>query len=401
MNIVFFALVALSVGFAAWNGTPEAVGKAAMDAAKASVDLVLSLVGAMTLFLGLMKVVEKAGGLEVLARWIRPAMVKLFPDVPHDHPAMGAMIMNIAANILGLGNAATPFGVRAMEELDALNPHKGTATNAMVRFLAINTSGVAVLPTGVIAVRAAAGSADPAAIFATTLLASLANTVVAVGAAFVWERVFPPPEPAPRFDAGVRLRELLPAALIFGGMAGLVGVVYANGKAASDWILPGLIFGMLLVGVVKKVKVYEAFIEGAREGFSSATRILPFLVAILVAVGMFRASGGMAQLVALLSPVVSPLGLPPEVLPLALLRPLSGSGAFALMSDITKTYGPDTHIAHIAGTLQGTTETTFYVLSVYFGAVGIKNTRHAVLTGLCSDLSGVIASIVAVYLLLG
>ncbi len=376
------------------------VSDAAMEQAKKAVELAIGLIGAMTLFLGLMKIVESGGGLDLVARAIRPVMVLLFPGVPSNHPAMGAMVMNIAANVLGLGNAATPFGIRAMQELDSLNKEKGTASNAMVLFLAINTSGVAVLPTGVIAVRAALGAKEPASIFATTLAASLANTVVAVLAAKTLQRFFrgPSEERAEReklepFD----FVPLLGATLV---MLALVGWVYTS-ELASTWIVPLLIGTMVGFGLVRKVKVYEVFVEGARDGFQSATRIIPYVVAILVAVGMFRASGALEVLVKLLSPPAQLIGMPPEVLPLALLRPLSGSGAFALTSDITKTYGPDSFIAQVAGTMQGTTETTFYVLAVYFGAVGITRYRHAVPTGMLSDFSGVIASVIAVRLLLG
>jgi len=401
MNIVFFGLVLVSVVAGALGdpGTMAAVGKSALDGAKSSVELAISLAGAMTLFLGLMKVLEAAGGLDLLARMIRPVMVRLFPDVPADHPAMGAMIMNIAANVLGLGNAATPFGIKAMQELNTLNKTPGTATNAMVLFLAINTSGVAVLPTGVIALRASLGSTDPAAIFVPTLVASALNTVVAVLAAKLFARLSPiDTETYPRQE---RLLDLVPLVLITGAFGALVGVVYAYGEAASSWIIPCLILGLLTAGVLGKVRVYESFIEGARDGFTSATRIIPYLVAILTAVGMFRASGAMDRVVALVGPAVRLVGMPPEVLPLALLRPLSGSGAFALTGELTKTYGPDTLIGQVAGTMQGTTETTFYVLAVYFGAVGITKSRHAVATGIASDLSGVLAAVWVCHLMLG
>ena len=378
------------------------VSESALDQAKKSVELAIGLIGAMTLFLGLMKVVEAGGGLDLVARTIRPILVVLFPDVPARHPAMGAMVMNIAANVLGLGNAATPFGIRAMQELDSLNKHKGTATNAMVLFLAINTSGVAVLPTGMIAVRAALGAKNPASIFSTTLAASFVNTVVAVLAAKFLQRLFrgPPAEDDAPVHEPVRLSEFLPLGLATGAMFALVSWVYADDHA-TYWIIPGLVGGMIAFGIARRVKVYESFVEGAKDGFNSATRIIPYVVAILVAVGMFRASGAMELLVRGIGPFTNAIGIPPEVLPLALLRPLSGSGAFALTSDITKTYGPDSFIANLAGTMQGTTETTFYVLSVYFGAVGITKYRHAVPTGLASDFSGVLASVLFVTLLLG
>lgn len=376
------------------------VSDASLEQAKKAVELAIGLIGAMTLFLGLMKVVEAGGGLDLVASTIRPILVVLFPDVPSKHPAMGAMVMNIAANVLGLGNAATPFGIRAMQELDTLNKQKGTATNAMVLFLAINTSGVAVLPTGMIAVRAALGAKDPASIFSTTLAASFVNTVVAVGVAKLLQRLFRSPETETAVHEPVRAAEFLPLAVAMGAMMALVGWVYTDDHA-TYWIIPGLIGSMILFGFARGVKVYESFVEGAKDGFNSAMRIIPYVVAILVAVGMFRASGAMELLVRGLRPITSIVGIPPEVLPLALLRPLSGSGAFALTSDITKTYGPDSFIANLAGTMQGTTETTFYVLSVYFGAVGITKYRHAVPTGIASDLSGVLASVLFVTLLLG
>lgn len=376
------------------------VSTQALLSAKNSMGLVLDLVGAMTLFLGLMKVVEAAGGLDMVARAIRPVLALLFPDVPANHPAMGAIVMNIAANVLGLGNAATPFGIRAMEELDKLNKEKGTATNAMVLFLAINTSGVAVLPTGVMALRAAAGGRDPAAIFPTTLAASFVNTVIAVLAAKAFSRLVSPNPTDPVEREPVRAVDLIPLLGAVGAMAALMAAVKMN-PVAGDWIIPGLVAGMVAFGAARGVKVYEVFIEGARDGFASATRILPYIVAILVAVAMFRWSGGMEIFVRGLAPIAQAVGMPPEVLPLALLRPLSGSGAYALTAELTKTYGPDSLIANIAGTLQGTTETTFYVLAVYFGAVGVRRYRHAVATGLASDISGMLASVFFVRWLIG
>ena len=269
MNHVFFGLVALAMVFAVLNGTPAEVGQGALDAAKGSVELAIGLVGYIALFLGLMKVVEEAGGLAFMARLIRPVLVRLFPDVPPDHPAMGAMVMNIAANALGLGNAATPFGLKAMKELNDLNTQKGTATNAMVLFLAINTSGLALLPTGIIGLRALKGSADAAAIFPTTLLATAASTVVGISAAILLSRipVFAKTSPAPaqpRERAPFNPLSLLPFGLAMMGLVGLVTVVYAFGEAASQWIMPVLIFGMLLIGVVRGVKVYEVFVAGAK-----------------------------------------------------------------------------------------------------------------------------------------
>jgi spore maturation protein SpmA len=407
MNIVFFGIVLLSVISAAILGTPAEVGQGALDSAKASVTLAIGLVGYIALFLGLMKVVEEAGGLKFMARLIRPVLIRLFPDVPPDHPAMGAMVMNVAANALGLGNAATPFGLKAMSELNKLNTDKGTATNAMVLFLAINTSGLALLPTGIIGLRALQGSADPAAIFPTTLVATAISTVVGISVAIGLSRlpIFARTSPSPHPDLPPRVRTSLLDLLPFLGagllMVGLVAVVYTYKEAASSWIMPLLILGMLTVGIVRGVKVYEVFVKGAKEGFDLAVMIIPYLVAILTAVGMLRASGGLGKLVSWVGPYTAKLGIPAEVLPLAILRPLSGSGAFGVTTELLQTHGPDSLIGNIASTMNGSTETTFYVLAVYFGSVGVHKIRHAVPAGLAADIAGALAACAAVHWLLG
>ena len=411
MNVVFFAIVALAFAGALAFGTPAEVGAAALSSAKTSVELALGLVGYMALFLGLMKVVEEAGGLKWMAKAIRPLLVRLFPDVPADHPAMGAMVMNIAANALGLGNAATPFGLKAMKELETLNPEPGTATNAMVRFLAINTSGLALLPTGIIGLRALKESADPAAIFPTTLMATAISTCAGLTAAWLFSSVGPfrasekqraaDAEVAANNTAAGSWLELVPVLLLGVFMVGLVSVVYSFGEAASAWIIPTLILGMLTIGVVRKVKVYEVFVQGAKEGFNLAILIIPYLVAILVAVGMFRKSGLMTWVADGIGWITEPLGLPAEALPLALLRPLSGSGAFGITAELIETHGPDSYIGNLVSTMNGSTETTFYVLAVYFGSVGVTRIRHGVAAGLTADFFGVVGSILAVNLLLG
>ena len=410
LNAVFFGIVGLAFGFAMWNGTPAEVGKAALDSAKAAVELALGLVGYMALFLGLMKIVEEAGGLSFMARLIRPILVRIFPDVPADHPAMGAMVMNIAANALGLGNAATPFGLKAMRELNLLNPNPGTATNAMVLFLAINTSGLALLPTGIIGLRALEGSSSPAAIFPTTLIATALSTLCGILAAKFFCRLslFAPPveqqqaaEEVMASREALRFQELIPLFIFTCVLIGGVSAVYLLGETASAWIMPGLIFGMVSLGVLRGVKVYETFIAGAKEAFQLATTIIPYLVAILTSVGMFRASGGLQALTGRLGTLTEPLGLPPEVLSLAFLRPLSGSGSFGITAEILKTHGPDSYIGNLASTMNGSTETTFYVLAVYFGSVGVSRLRHAVWAGLSADIMGVFASVLAVRLLLG
>jgi len=409
VNFVFYAIVVVAVIFAAVTGTPAEVGKAALDSSKGAVELAIGLVGYIALFLGLMKVVEEAGGLKWMARLIRPVLVRLFPDVPPDHPAMGAMVMNIAANALGLGNAATPFGLKAMKELNELNKEQGTATNAMVLFLALNTSGLALLPTGMIGLRNHFGSADPAAIFPTTLFATACSTLVGVSAAKFLSRlpIFAAPQVQKDADAELAanrpkegLADLVPLALFGVGMVGMVYGVYAYGEAASAWILPVLIVGMLTVGFVRRVKVYEVFVAGAKEGFDIAVMIIPYLVAILAAVGMLKKSGGLEAIVGLMSPITSLVGMPGEVLPLALMRPLSGSGAFGITSSLVETHGADSLVGTLATTMNGSTDTTFYVLAVYFGSVGVSKIRHAVPAGLAADITGALAAVLAVTLLL-
>ncbi|MCB1857154.1 MAG: spore maturation protein [Gammaproteobacteria bacterium] len=426
MNVVFFLLVAVAFVTAAWQqlgdysgevSPMDALSKAMVDSASGAVELALGLVGVMALFLGLMKIAEKGGLLTILARLIRPLMVRLFPEVPADHPAMGAMILNFSANILGLGNAATPFGIKAMQELNRLNPRQGTATDSMVLFLAINTSSITLLPTGVIALRAAAGSANPAGILPTTLFATVCSTVVAIMAALAYRRFFPLPNGAveemgeaadqsqevgqdseayPGYPPWVSWSVLL-------GFLVLIPLTVVYGERLSPWILPGIMMGFLVFGLSRNVAIYESFIEGAKEGFEVALKIIPYLVAILVAVGMFRASGAMNWLVSGLGAMTAPLGLPAEALPMALLRPLSGSGAYGVMASIINdpAIGPDSYVGYLVSTLQGTTETTFYVLAVYFGAVQVKRIRHALAAGLTADLAGVIAAVVAVAFLYG
>lgn len=374
----------------------RAVSAGALSGAKGAVDLAIGLVGAMTLFLGLLKVVEAAGGLDLVARVIRPLMVRLFPDIPSDHPAVGAVVMNIAANMLGLVNAATPFGIRAMQELQKLNRNPGTATNAMALFLAINTSGVAVLPTGVIALRASLGSRDPASIFVPTLVASLLNTVVAVVAAKLLQRFFSGDDSPALAQPKIAWREWLPLLGMTTALVALVSLVYTLGEAAASFVVPTLIVGMLTFGFARGVKVYEVFVTGAKDGFETAMRIIPYMVAILSIVAMFRASGGIDLISWALAPLCGLVGVPPEVMPLAMLRSLSGSGAFAFLGELSKTHGPDSHIGQLAATMQGTSETTFYVLAVYFGSVGVTRVRHALACGIVADLSGVVAAVLAV-----
>jgi spore maturation protein SpmA len=425
MNVVFFAIVLVAFLSSGWHqlfwlpaageiSPMEALTKAMVESAAGAVELALGLIGVMTLFLGLMKVAEAGGMLTILARLIRPLMVRLFPEVPPDHPAMGAMILNLSANVLGLGNAATPFGIKAMQELDTLNPRPGTATNAMVMFLAINTSSVTLLPTGVIALRAAAGSTNPAGILPTTLFATMCSTVVAVIASKAYQRFFPletsateekdkadPAEASPERDAApaesVGAYPIWVSGLALSFLVALIPLTVFFGKAISPWIIPGLMVAFLVFGVARRVRIYEVFVEGAKEGFQVAMKIIPYLVAILVAVAMFRASGAMETMVGWLGPWTSRIGMPAEALPMALLRPLSGSGAFGLLASIINNpaIGPDSYTGYLVSTLQGSSETTFYVLAVYFGAVQVRRIRHTVAAALTGDLAGVVGSVLA------
>lgn len=429
MNVVFILLILTAFLTAGWHQltastgetTPmDALSTAMVESASGAVELALGLVGVMALFLGLMKIAEEGGLLTILARLLRPLMVRLFPDVPAEHPAMGAMILNMSANILGLGNAATPFGIRAMQELNRLNPCKGTATDSMVLFLAINTSSITLLPTGVIALRAAAGSTDPAGILPTTLFATACSTVVAILAALTYRRFFPitdqdksealtesdtesvstTPIELPTDESGY---PLWVSWAVLAGFLTLIPLTVIYGHVISPWILPGIMLAFLLFGLSRGVRIYETFVEGAKEGFQVALKIIPYLVAILVAVGMFRASGAMEWLVSGLGVVTTPLGMPAEALPMALLRPLSGSGAYGVMASVINdpAIGPDSYTGYLVSTLQGSTETTFYVLAVYFGAVQIRRIRHALATGLTADVAGVIAAVAAVAFLYG
>ncbi|MBW1748482.1 MAG: spore maturation protein, partial [Deltaproteobacteria bacterium] len=382
------------------------------ESAGGAVELAIGLVGVMALFLGLMKVAEAGGMLTILARLIRPLMVKMFPDVPPDHPAMGAMILNLAANALGLGNAATPFGIRAMQELDTLNPQHGTATDSMALFLAINTSSVTLLPTGVIALRAAAGSSDPAAILPTTLFATIGSTIVAVIAAKLYGKLAPfknkagteveQTSPNDEVEA-VSLEDAAEGYPLWVSLAALAALVASiplavvYGRSVSPWIIPILMVGFLGFGVVRRVRVYEMFVEGAKDGFRVALRIIPYLVAILVVVDMLRASGAMDAIVGTLGGITGRFGLPAEALPMALMRPLSGSGAYGILASIINdpAIGPDSYTGYLVSTLQGSTETTFYVLAVYFGAVQVRRVRHALAAALTADVAGVIFAVLA------
>ena len=414
INIIWFSIILISIASAAWLGKMSELTLALFEESKAAVMLAIGLIGSMAFWLGMMKVLEEAGALKIIAKIVRPVMSKLFPEIPKDHPAIGAIVMNMSANMLGMGNAATPFGINAMQELDKLNGEKGRATNAMCLFLAINTSSVTLLPLGVITIRAAAGAKEPASILIPSLLATIVSTIVAIIATKLMQRGTPdctvsekeaeieekkPEVKEKKASVGKKITASVFMLLIFAGMiyqivtSDLSGLNFTRvTKAVSDWLIPMIVGAILVFGYLKNVKIYETLVKGAKEGFDTAVRIIPFMVAIFAAVGMFKASGAMDIMIRALNPVTSLVGLPAEALPMALMRPLSGSGAFGIMSQIVGNE-PDSFLSFLVSVMQGSTETTFYVLALYFGAVSIKNSRHALPAALCADFAGIMAAV--------
>jgi spore maturation protein SpmA len=433
LNGIWLGLMLVSVVFAAFTGHMDAVKLAALSGARDAVDLVIGLVGVMALFLGLMRVAQDGGLLRAVQRALAPILRRLFPDVPTDHPAMGAMIMNLASNVLGLGNAATPFGLKAMTELQKLNRTPGSASDSMALFLAINATSVSLFPLGVIGVRASLGSTSPEAVWIPTLLATTASTGTAMLLCFGLRRlpIFRPhaaasaaidvanggEDAASEADApGTVATDAVPqpatraAKLVIWTTVALLAIALARHIATSPdevsattlardtfgaWFLPIFMIALLLVGLAGRVRVYEAAIEGAREALDVALRIVPFLVLILVAIAMLRASGALDALVAAIDPMTGPLGFPAEALPMALLRPLSGSGSYGVMVDIMKAHGPDSFIGILAGVMNGSTETTFYVLTLYFGAARVRDGRYTLLACLGGDVAGFVMATVA------
>lgn len=371
------------------------------DTSKNAFEISLGLTGVLALWLGIMKIGERAGVVNVLARVLSPVFTKLFPDIPRNHPAMGSIFMNIASNMLGLDNAATPTGLKAMQQMQELNTKTDTATNPMIMFLVLNTSGLTIIPTTILAFRASYGAATPTDVFIPILLATTVATLAGIIITAAWQRI----------------NILQP--ILLGTMASLIGfvglVIWGFGQmdkdtmgtvtgVASNLILLSIIITFILAGLLKKVNVYDAFVEGAKEGFTTAVRIIPYLVAILVAVGVFRASGAMDVLIDGIAWAVGTMGLNTDfvgALPTAFMKPLSGSGARGLMLEAMTNYGPDSFVGQLSCIFQGSTDTTFYILAVYFGSVNIKYTRHAVTCGLLADLVGVIAAVFIAYLFFG
>ena len=371
---------------------------ATFDSSKTGFELSLGLTGVLALWLGIMKIGEQAGVVNVLARILSPFFSKLFPDIPKNHPVMGSIFMNIASNMLGLDNAATPTGLKAMTQMQELNTKKDTATNPMIMFLVLNTSGLTIIPTSILAFRATYGAASPTDVFIPILLATTIATIAGIILTATWQRI-----------------NLLQPTLLLGllGLIGFVGlVIWGFGQLdkdtmarvtsiSSNLILMSIIVLFILAGLIKRINVYDAFIEGAKEGFHTAVRIIPYLIAILVAVGVFRASGAMDMLINGIKYGVELCGLNTDfvgALPTALMKPLSGSGARGLMVEAMKNYGADSFVGRLSCIFQGSTDTTFYILAVYFGSVNIKYTRHAVACGLLADLVGVFAAIAVCYL---
>lgn len=375
--------------------------QATFDSSKTAFETSLGLTGVLALWLGIMKIGERAGAVNVLARVLSPVFTKLFPDIPKNHPVMGSIFMNIASNMLGLDNAATPTGLKAMQQMQELNTRKDTATNPMIMFLVLNTSGLTIIPTTILAFRAAKGAAMPTDVFIPILIATTVATLAGIIITALWQKInlFQP---------------LL--LLTLGGLIASVGViVWGFGQMDKDTmalvtnvtanvILLGIIVTFIAMGAFKKINVYDAFIEGAKDGFHTAVRIIPYLVAILVAVAVFRASGAMDMLVEGIAWCVRACGLDDQfvgALPTAFMKPLSGSGARGLMLEAMDNYGADSFIGRLSCIFQGSTDTTFYVLAVYFGSISVKNTRHAVSCGLLADLAGVIAAIAIAYVFFG
>lgn len=365
---------------------------------KTAFEISLGLTGVLTLWLGVMKVGEKGGVVNFLARLLSPIFMKLFPGIPKGHPATGSIFMNIAANMLGLDNAATPLGLKAMEHLQSLNPKKDTASNEMIMFLVLNTSGLTLIPVSIMVYRAQQGAAQPTDIFVPILLATFCSTIAGVVITSLFQRI------------NLFNRTLL---LTLGGMCTVVAaIIWAFSRmdgetmnlvstTVANILLFSIIVAFIVAGVRKKVNVYDAFIDGAKEGFETAVRIIPYLVAMLVGIGVFRASGAMDALIDGVKWVVEACGGDTEfvgALPTALMKPLSGSGARGMMVDAMTTYGADSFVGRLACVFQGSTDTTFYILAVYFGSVGIRYTRHAVACGLLADLAGILAAIGICYL---
>ena len=396
--LVAFAIAAVRLVFFGDFDVFPAMMDSTFSSSKTAFEISLGLTGVLSLWLGVMKIGEKGGVVNVLARLLSPVFTKLFPDIPKGHPVTGSIFMNIAANMLGLDNAATPLGLKAMEQMQELNTKKDTASNPMIMFLVLNTSGLTLIPVSIMVYRAQMSAAQPTDIFIPILLATFFSTLTGIMVTSLFQRI------------NLVNRTML---LTLGGACVLVaGVIWGFSQmdgetmnkvstTVANILLMTIIVGFIMAGVRKRVNVYDAFIEGAKDGFQTAVRIIPYLVAILVGIGVFRASGAMDLLLQGVRWLVAGVGVDSqwvEALPTALMKPLSGSGARGMMVDAMTTYGADSFVGRLSCVFQGSTDTTFYILAVYFGSVGIKNTRHAVTCGLLADFAGILAAIAICYL---
>jgi len=400
---VFFFLIAFVVGLVKLIlfGDTEifpAMMNSTFDMAKTGFEISLGLTGVLTLWMGIMKIGEEGGVVKIFSRLVGPFFRKLFPELGEDHPAHASIMMNIAANMLNLDNAATPMGLKAMQEMQETNPHKKTASNAQIMFLVLNTSGLTLLPISIMVYRTQLGAVNPSDVFIPIMLATYFSTLAGLVSVSFYQKI--------------NLLDKTILAYLGGLTAVIIGVIWyfstldkdqitVISNVASNLILFSVIILFILLGLRKKINIYEAFIDGAKDGFKTAVKIIPYLIAILVAIGVFRASGAMDWLISGIAWGVSHLGLNTDfigALPTALMKPLSGSGARGMMVDAMSTYGADSFVGRVASTVQGATDTTFYILAVYFGSVGIKNTRHALACGLIADFAGIIAAILMAYL---
>ncbi len=399
--IVAFVIAVVKLVFLGDYDVFPAMMDSTFSSSKTAFEISLGLTGVLSLWLGIMKIGEKGGVVNVLARMLKPVFVRIFPDIPAGHPVTGSIFMNIAANMLGLDNAATPLGLKAMEQLQEINPKKDTASNPMIMFLVLNTSGLTLIPISILVYRAQMGAAQPTDVFIPILLATFFSTLAGIIITSLYQKI------------NLLNRTIL---LTLGGAAVVVAaIIWGFGQldsvlmnkvstSTANILLMLIIIAFILAGMRKKVNVYEAFIEGAKEGFTTAVRIIPYLVAILVAIGVFRASGAMDMLINGIGWTVEACGGNSDfvgALPTALMKPLSGSGARGMMVDAMTTYGADSFIGRLSCIFQGSTDTTFYILAVYFGSVGIRKTRHAVACGLLADLAGIIAAIAIAYMFFG
>ena len=396
--LIAFVIATVRLVFMGDTEVFPAIVNSTFDTSRTAFEISLGLTGVLSLWLGIMKIGERGGVVNVLARALSPVFTRLFPDIPKGHPVTGSIFMNVAANMLGLDNAATPLGLKAMEQLQELNPKKDTATNPMIMFLVLNTSGLTLIPVSIMVYRAQMGAAQPTDIFVPILLATFCSTLAGIVVTSAYQRIN-------LFNRTM----LLTLGTLCVAVAGIIWGFSQMDKtqmnivstSVANILLMLIIVTFIVAGMRKKVNVYDAFVEGAKDGFSTAVRIIPYLVAILVGIGVFRASGAMDMLIDGVKWLVGTLGGNTDfvgALPTAIMKPLSGSGARGMMVDAMTTYGADSFVGRLSCIFQGSTDTTFYILAVYFGSIGVRHTRHAVACGLLADLAGVIAAILICYM---